>query len=164
MKRQGLSGSDQYPLTVTIVLQKLDRVGQWCLDEWKLQKLILDSDIDADFPVRPESEALFGWPGYRLRVDAKSCDGYYQNLLSAAPKLFVICRLDERRILQPLLISLDCDEAAAHMEADDTVFSYPMPEPVIDWLKEFVKEFFRPERRLKRKRQDWKGSTGGPKI
>ncbi len=154
MKRQGVSGSDQYPLKVIIVLRKLDRVGLWLLDNWTLEKLIFDSDINPGWSIRPESESLYVRPGYRLRIDAKCCEGYYQNLLSVAPKLFVICRLDERRILQPLMISLDCDVAAAHMEADDIVFPYPMPESVIGWLKKFVEEFYRPKPRLKRKRQD----------
>ncbi len=157
MKTQRRLVRDKFPNTATVFLRKLEYTGRWALDRWVLENVAL-IEPTAEHPRQSdrETESLYVWSGLDLVVESNRCEGYYQNLLSEQHKLFVICRMDERRILQPLLISLDCDEAAVHMEADDTVFPHPLPESVIGWLEKFVLEYYRPEPRQKRKREDWK--------
>ena len=47
------------------------------------------------------------------------------------------------------------DEANAHLESDDPVYSVPMPEKIVEWVERYVVENYEPEARKKRKRRDW---------
>ncbi len=155
------SSSRQFPLSVSVCL-KIKSAGRWALQEWTLTDVMLiRSSVARQMARSLESEMLYHWHDVAISIHKKSCESYYQNLRSNTPKLFVICRLDGNRIMQPIKITVDCDEATAYMEADETVFCHPMPEPVANWLQNFVVEFYCPETSRKRKRQDWKiGSKG----
>ena len=52
--------------------------------------------------------------------------------------------------------NLSYDEATSYMEVDEPVFSLPMPPEVYRWLEAYVLEHYVPERKKKRKRDDWK--------
>jgi hypothetical protein len=58
--------------------------------------------------------------------------------------------------LRPFQVTLSYDEAASYMEVDEPVFSLPMPPEVYRWLEGYVLEHYVPERKKKRKRDDWK--------
>jgi hypothetical protein len=42
------------------------------------------------------------------------------------------------------------------MEVEEDVFSVPMPAEIYRWVENFVLQHYVPERRKKRKREDWK--------
>lgn len=149
-----------FPLLASVSLKKSQRAGRWTLQEWILTDVLLMRPSSAiQMRRNPESGLVYHWHGLVIRAHKKCCESYYQNLRSDTPKLFVICRLDENRIMQPIRITVDCDESTAHMEADDTVFFHPMPRSVVSWLENFVVEFYCPEPRRKRERQDWKSRS-----
>jgi len=90
------------------------------------------------------------------------CESYWYNLLSGEPYLFVICFQDtdledaeDPQALEPVLVTPNQDEANAHMESEDLVFSVPMPEPIIEWVERFVMDYYDPVIKKKRKRRDW---------
>lgn len=95
------------------------------------------------------------WPGFFVCLYRDSAESYWYNVVGQQPSLFVICRPDEDGELQPHVVSANYDEAGAYMEADDTVFSVPMPPEVFRWLEAFVQEYYRPQPSGKRKRKDW---------
>ena len=92
------------------------------------------------------------------------CESYWYNLLSQRPSLFVVCferdEDEEGEVdLVPAIVTASQDEANAHLESDDPVYSVPMPEKIIEWVERYVVENYEPEVKKKRKRQDWtKGS------
>jgi len=74
----------------------------------------------------------------------------------------VICFVDEdledeadAAALEPVLVTPNQDEANAHMESEDLVFSVPMPEPIIEWVERFVMDYYDPVIKKKRKRRNW---------
>ncbi len=73
------------------------------------------------------------------------------------PSLFVICCADEEDedALQLSHVTLNHDEATAHLETDDTVLSIVMPDSLHEWLTTFVAQHHKPEKRKKRKRAEW---------
>ena len=54
-----------------------------------------------------------------------------------------------------MLVTANQDEANAHMESDDPVYSVPMPDKVLQWVERFVVTRYEPEVKRKRKRKDW---------
>ena len=151
------SGSRRFPLSASVILKKSQGAGRWTLQQWTLAGVLLIQPSSViQMGRNSESEWVHHRYDLRISVHKNCCESYYQNLCSDTPKLFVICRLDENRIMQPIQITVDCDEATAYMEADDTVFFHPMPKSVVSWLQNFVVDFYRPQPSRKRRRQDWK--------
>ena len=103
------------------------------------------------------------WPGFDLVLFKDTAESYWYNLTAASPSLFVICHEDEDYELAPVHISANYDEAGAHMEADDIVFSAPMPPEIYQWLERYVLENYVPQQPRKRKREKWmKKEKRGP--
>jgi hypothetical protein len=89
-----------------------------------------------------------------------ACESYWYNLLSDTPHLFVICYQDpepedESMAITPVIVSPNQDEANAHMESEDLVYSVPMPDQAIAWLEHFVVDHYDPVIKKKRKRRNW---------
>ena len=100
------------------------------------------------------------WTGFRLELHRDEAESYYFNLVSDRPSVFVICRSGGGGRLAPALLTLSYDAAAAYMEVDELVSRVAMPAEVYRWAESFVMEHYVPERKKKRRRDDWKqGST-----
>jgi hypothetical protein len=96
------------------------------------------------------------WTGFRLQLHRDGAESYYFNLVSDRPSVFVICRPGRDGRLKPALLTLGYDEAAAYMEVDELVARVAMPAEVYRWAESFVMQHYVPQRKNKRRRDDWK--------
>jgi len=96
------------------------------------------------------------WSGHAIQLYRDAVESYYFNLVGERPAVFVIC--DQREdSLKPALVTLSYDDASSHMEVDEQVYSLPIPAEVYRMVEHFVLDHYVPEKKLKRKRDDWKG-------
>ena len=56
---------------------------------------------------------------------------------------------------QPVLLTVDFDEAASYMEAGEKVFDAPLPDVLCVWLERFLLSHYQPEQPKKRRRKRW---------
>lgn len=97
--------------------------------------------------------------GFTLRLHRDEVESYYFNLMGERPSLFVICSDDEAGRLTPFLVTCSYDEATAHTEVEEHVFSLPLPPEVYRWVEQFVLKHYLPSRKKKRKRENWKNQV-----
>ena len=95
----------------------------------------------------------------KLRLFIDECESYYHNLMSPQPGCFIVARESDNGRPVPFLVSLSFDEAHAYHEGDDLVYSVPVPAELYRWTEAFIIENYIPEKRKKRKRQNWKQTT-----
>jgi len=155
---------ERFPVSV-LMERRLARSGPWSAYQWECVAVVCGEDVvDGDGGTTLVSDdgerARFMWSGMEIRLFKDGCESYWYNLQSETPYLFVICfndevAEDESMAVAPLLVSANQDEANAHMESEDQVFSVPMPRPVIEWLERFVVDHYEPVVKKKRKRRDW---------
>lgn len=149
-------GGITFDIPFNIVMEKIEADRQWSLDRWNLVGAILENGAKPKGEVfKGGGRHIFCWPGFRLNVHARHVRSYCANLQTGNPKLFVICRSNNDGLIYPAALSVDIDEAAAYMEADEPVFSCPLPEPAVDWLEKFASRNRRPAEFVKRCRQTW---------
>jgi Protein of unknown function (DUF3305) len=86
--------------------------------------------------------------------------GYYLNLESPDPSIFVKWRLDggdalNKASLLPnvIAVTLSYDEAGRWLDASESVDRVPMPEEMRPWLAEFAQTHYKPEEKKKRRGQ-----------
>jgi len=95
--------------------------------------------------------------GLTLDLRTDGGEGYWVNLLSDAPFLFVVC--DESGAddggLRPALITANRDEANGYLEAERVVLPAPMPATVCDAVERYVLSHYRPAVKKKRARREW---------
>lgn len=146
---------------VAVILERSQRqMGRWRYPAWRLL-----SAHETDVTGMPACEqrdfadgrSEFTWRGLTLTLYPDAAEGYWYNLSGSTPSLFVVCRADESdaALMRPVMATVNHDEAAAHLETDDTVLSLPLPTGLRDWLEAYVAQHYQPRARKKRARQNW---------
>lgn len=154
---------------VSVVVERRNRRHkQWSYVDWSVTGVMPAPQATAEeyrtlIHSDPESERYLCGP-LRLVLYEDGSEGYWGNLTSKQPSMFIVCHKDgEDEPLDPFLVTFNYDEISGYMEVDDPVFSFPIPEELYPWIEEFVVTHYRPSARKKRKRKDWKeDSAHGP--
>lgn len=154
---------ERFPVSVIMERREIQR-GPVPMPQWEVLGIVAGDDIaETDERCRiihaDEERTETLWPGFELVLFKDSADSYWYNLTAVSPSLFVICHEDDEYELAPVHVSANYDEAGAHMEADDIVFSAPMPPEVYQWVEHYVLENYVPQQPRKRKREAW-GTKG----
>ncbi len=152
--------SDRLPVSV-ITAYRISRQSAWGGGEWDVVGVVGAPEAggkpSGTVPIREEGdEKQYLSTGYVIELFEDEAPGYYHNLASDSPKVFVVCHQEEGEALEPFLITVSWDEAAAHMEMDEAVYSVPLPPELYRFVEHFVLEHYVLEKRKKRKREDWK--------
>ena len=56
-------------------------------------------------------------------------------------------------------MSLSYDAAHSYLEGDEIVYAVDLPAELYRWSETFVLQYYAPEKKMKRKRTDWKEAT-----
>ncbi len=132
--------------------------GAWSVPSTELAGVVCGEAMRAPAPqmsvLREEGEhSRQLWKGFEIRLYPDAAESYWFNLTSPNPSLFVVCREDEDGV-QPALVTLDHQEAHAHLEADDQVLSIALPAELHPVLERYVLEHYRPAPHKKRRRSE----------
>src|SRR4029077_12331877 len=95
--------------------------------------------------------------GHTLELHPTEAEGYFLNLTSPAPCIFVMWRLDdegEPRLARPVLATVSYNQAGRLLDGGERVDPVPLPDAIADWMRPFVTTHYTPEPRRKVKRND----------
>jgi len=96
---------------------------------------------------------------FAIELHPTEAEGYYLNISSKEPKVFVMWRLietpqhDECAAL-PVIVTVSYNQAARFMDGGERVDAVPMPAQILTWMRPFVAEHYQPEPRKKVRRND----------
>ena len=159
---------DSFAVSVLVEYRKA-RDNRWEDGHWQVTGVVAGSGQSPDdlVQVRRLHAASGGqqylWSGLRIRLHRDDAESYYFNLLSDRPRVFVICSPEAGEAPRPFIATLSYGEATSYMETDEVVESVDMPAELYRWAERFVLEHYVPEKRRKRKRDDWKATGNGPR-
>ena len=137
------------------------KFSQWADYQWQaIGVMARAGEPQADHQpqlVREEGEvSQYLYTGFEVKLFVDECESYYYNLISSSPLCYVIARENDAGIPVPFLVSMSFDEAHAYLESEDTVYAVDVPPELYRWTENFVLMHYAPEKRKKRKRDDWK--------
>jgi hypothetical protein len=108
--------------------------------------------------------------GHAVELHRSESEGYFLNLTSPDPKVFVMWRMDEEVAgsdddpkARPQLVTVSYNEAARLLDGGEQVDAVPLPPEIRDWMQPFVAEHYRPEPKRKSRRNELyerEGSAG----
>ncbi|WP_455222156.1 DUF3305 domain-containing protein [Kaarinaea lacus] len=156
----------QFPVSVLMHF-KVTQNNFWSSGQWEANGLIVGeigekiTGSNKQLKQVLQSDAAnsqYLWSGFTVELHKDECESYYHNLMSDTPKAFIVCRSDEEdnNQCQPFLVTLSYDEAASYMEVDELVYSVAMPPELYRCVEQFVLEHYVPEKKRKRRRDNWK--------
>ncbi len=153
---------ESFPVRVLMHRQSV-RDNPWIDHRWEaLGVLAGESEGQSDGQAMERDgmrELLFN--GHQVTLHRDECESYYHNLLAPESQCYVLARVDDDGIPQPFLVSLSFDEANAYLETDDVeVYSVPVPPELYRWTEAYVLANYVPERRRKRKLDNWRQGEG----
>ncbi len=134
--------------TLAVVMQRRTSRSRWEDFVWEPWSVI-ESDEPAGAPrVLVEQEGMVQWlhAGFELVIHRDETEGYYLNVSTNAPRVFVLWRMDEdtQRAL-PMQVTASYDEAGRWMDGGHSVDSVAMPAEIFAWLGDYVEKNYRPE-------------------
>lgn len=140
-----------YPIAV--VMERAKLASPWQPYRWEAKGVVRDI-----FPagtcerVMLQDEQLWQilYPGLELKLMLDEAEGYYLNLTSPQPKVFVLWRLTED-IARPQFVTVSYHEGARWMDSSENVDGVAMPVELLPWVGEFVEQHYRPEPEKKKR-------------
>jgi Protein of unknown function (DUF3305) len=134
--------------TLAVIMRRRETRGRWDSVSWEPIS-VLESDEPAGAPrllVAQAGDQQWLYPGHELVIHRDEIEGYYMNVSSDTPRVFVLWRMDEEagRGL-PLQLTVSYDEGGRWLDGGHSVDSVPMPPEVFGWLGEYVEKNYRPE-------------------
>jgi hypothetical protein len=154
------TGKKEFPVSLVLEFQRTD-TSAWSGGQWQVVAALAgwhggSRRHDAVPLHKDEAVERVLCSGYRLRLYRDDAESYYCNLMGEHPGLFVVCGEQCGERPQPTLVTASYGEAASYSETDGNVYAVAIPPEIYRWIEAYVLEHYVPEKRRKRKRDNWK--------
>lgn len=132
--------------TLAVVMQRRPARSRWESVVWEPWS-VLESPEPAGAPrLLVEQDGVAQWlhTGFELRIHRDEIEGYYMNVSSGSPRVFVLWRMEGDEAL-PLQVTASYDEGGRWLDGGHSVDSVAMPDAVFAWVGAYVEANYRPE-------------------
>lgn len=139
----------------------MDRIAidnRWVSHRWQPAGILPDDGTRRSGEVISEHPALTQllFPGFALQMFADEAEGYYLNLSSPEPRVFVLWRIKDETLesaldhAAPYALTLSYNEAARWMDAQEKVDTVQMPTEMLAVLSDWVRDNYQPPQKKQR--------------
>ncbi len=141
-------GIRQRALTLGVVMQRRETRNRWQAQIWEPWGVVTGLGGAAPPRLLVDQPGLQQWlhTGFALALHRDEAEGYYLNVSSDAPKVFVLWRMDGDQAV-PVQLTASYNEASRWLDGGHSVDAVPMPAEVFAWTGHFVEAHYRPEPR-----------------
>jgi len=133
------------PLAVIMERTVLD--NRWASEQWEAKGIVRDPDATSTDPriiVQTERCTQTLYPGHSLALTRDEAEGYYLNITSPEPKVFVLWRMIDD-VAQPQRITVSYGEGARWADSGEQVDGVAIPRELLPWVAAFVEKHYEPE-------------------
>jgi Protein of unknown function (DUF3305) len=148
--------------SVDLLMERVPLVNRWVSEKWQ-PAAVVPLGEGARTPRAPECIAdgpegtTWRFPGMPIELHPTEAEGYYLNVTSPTPLVFVMWRLeDEGQVppARPQIVTVSYNQAGRFMDGGERVDPVPMPDAIRAWIEPFVAAHYRPEPKRKVRRND----------
>jgi hypothetical protein len=144
----------QWPVAVSF--RKRPVQSKWADFQWETASVVFSTNTEhsiSEYEIAGETRWIYS--GGIVDLHNSEGEGYWLNLNSPAPCVFVMWRMEEgESIPKPVVATVSYNEAGRMLDAGDKVDNVPMPEEMRAALIEYVNVHYTPEVRKKVRRND----------
>ena len=146
---------------ISIILQREVMHNRWETHRWQLHGVVPDVGGEPR-DIHQDAESLQRlYPGFELTLFRDEAEGYYLNVSSPQPSVFVAVRTDEATgDVYPFSATLSYNEAARRMDGGEVVERISAWPELVAWMGQWVEDNYRPEVKKRRRPQSFEGKEG----
>jgi hypothetical protein len=140
-----LTPARSYPLAV--IMQRTSINNRWASEQWEAKGVVRDLGAADTLPrviVEGEGFTQMLFPGHRIYLARDEAEGYYLNLTSPDPKVFILWR-PEDGVARPERMTVSYGEGTRWADSGEQVDGVAIPVELLPWMAEFVEEHYHPE-------------------
>jgi hypothetical protein len=138
---------------LAVIMERTELKNRWATEQWEVIGVVRDPDAANGAPrviVRNDRCTQTLYPGYTLQLTRDEAEGYYLNLTSPEPKVFVLWRwIDDAA--QPQRITVSYGEGARWADSGEQVDGVAIPPELLAWIAAFVEKHYEPEQPKKKR-------------
>lgn len=130
--------------------------SRWVSHQWAVGR-VLEEPVPAGeetTPAESGAEETLRYSGLTVTLHRSEGEGYWLNLNSPTPCLFVMWRQEPDEAPVPWVVTASYNEAGRMMDAGERVENVPMSASMRAWVQAFTDANYTPEVRKKVKRND----------
>ena len=134
--------------TLAVVMERRAARSRWADVVWQPVS-VLETAEPSGAPRRLVKEGDYEqWlhSGFALEIHRDETEGYYMNVSSDSPRVFVAWRMEGDAAL-PLQVTASYDEGGRWLDGGNSVDSVAMPAAILAWVGDYVEKNYRPEPR-----------------
>jgi hypothetical protein len=132
--------------SVAVVMQRRALNNRWQSEAWEVFRVL------PNYAGAPESRVVFDadsvtqWlhPGHEILLHRDEAEGYYLNVSTEQPKVFVLWRMHDE-VARPERVTVSYHEGARWMDSDEKVDGVPLPVELLPWIRGFAEQHYKPE-------------------
>jgi Protein of unknown function (DUF3305) len=139
-------------LPVAVIMERRALANRWQSERWAPVDVVPDDGGPREPRLLEQDSAHARWlhPGFAIELHRDEADGYYLNMTTATPYVFVNWHMVGDRAV-PKIVTVSYHEAGRMMDGGEQVDGVPLPAALLAWLDEFVRAHYRPEEKKKGK-------------
>ena len=143
-------------IPVAIVMQRRALQNRWQSEIWEPFGIVLNHAAGGEPTLLVEEGAIAQWlhPGFELKLFRDETEGYYLNVSSNEPRVFVMWRMEDGFAV-PKFVTVSYNEAGRLMDGGEQVETVPMPAEVMAWVGAYVEQNYRPEPKKRNRPQSF---------
>ncbi len=144
------TGSDIQRWAAAVVMERMAIENRWATEKWEATGVLPDLTPGAAPRVLMDTPQLTQvmFSGLDIRLHRDEAEGYYMNITSPQPKVFVLWRMGER-MAEPQMLTVSYHEGSRWLDSGETVDGVPLPVELVGWMAAFCEQHYHPEPRKK---------------
>jgi hypothetical protein len=147
---------------VDVLMERVPLANRWVSEQWRPAAVVpafegRGAPAPAERVADGPNGTTWRFGGHDIELHVSEAEGYYLNITSDTPLVFVMWRPAEDGVepaAHPKCVTVSYNEAGRFMDGGEKVDPVPMPDVILAWMQAFVAEHYKPEPRRKVKRND----------
>jgi hypothetical protein len=136
---------------IAVIMQRRAVQNRWQSEVWEPAGVLPEQPPGPPRVIVDSGETTqWLYPGFDVFLRKSEAEGYYHNVSSAEPCVFILWRMEGAQAV-PQFVTVSYDEASRWMDGGESVDRVAMPADLFAWVGEFVEQNYRftPKKRIK---------------
>ncbi len=149
---------------LAVVMQRRPINNRWQSEIWEPVAVFAERSAEHNAERVAESAGVERWVfhGLELTLRREEAEGYYLNISTQRPRVFVLWQIEHDRAV-PLQLTASYNDACTWMDAGEQVDSVAMPPELYDAVSAFAREHYRPEPKKRIRPRSFQSRDRGPR-
>jgi len=139
------------PYSVAVIMERVRLNNRWATERWEAKGVVLDAQQQGSHErviVDEENLTQVLFPSMKIKLERAEAEGYYLNITSPQPKVFVLWRMRDE-VARPELLTVSYNEGTRWADSGENVDGVALPADLLPWMAEFAAEHYQPEPKKK---------------